>query len=162
MMVKSRKDILERTMSNLEFIEKAAVSPALNESAKVYEITQLVNSFLMTLLQNWDELKADWPYLKQAGLKWPSISTSAPSQQARQCIGEIRNALAHGLFEFEEGQSGDITALHLWTCSDHETVKWHAEISVEDMRQMLNCFVQLAKQKDLQLRRPRQKGQPRN
>jgi hypothetical protein len=29
-------------------------------------VTQLVNSFLMTLLQNWDEIESQWSHLKHS------------------------------------------------------------------------------------------------
>lgn len=122
MMPTSRNGIVERTMTNYEFIKQAEASSPSDGQVKVYEATQLVNSFLMTLLQNWDELENDWPHLAQADLRWPSIKTSKSNQQARQCIGKIRDALAHGLFVFEESQSGEIAAMHLWTCADRKTV----------------------------------------
>jgi len=158
MMVKSRNDILERTMANYKFIKQTEASSPPDGPAKIYEATQLVNSFLMTLLQNWDELEQNWPHFPQAGLRWPSIKTSGSNHQARQCIGKIRDALAHGLFVFEGDQMGKIAAMHLWTCPDGKTVDWHAVISIGEMEQMLKCFVELAGARNLPLPRAKRKG----
>jgi len=162
MMTKSRKVIIERTMANLDCIN--AIKTLQATAGKVtapYDVTQLVNSFLMTLLHNWDELKNGWPQLKQNGVMWPKIQSSKPNQPAQQCVGKIRNALAHGCFVFEGPEDGEIAALHLWICRppDYKEVEWHAEISVSDMRQMLDCFVQLAEANDLPPRAAKRKGQ---
>ncbi len=55
MMTKARKEIIERTMANLDLVDnlKKNQGPGC-KAAPPYEVTQLVNSFLMTLLQNWD------------------------------------------------------------------------------------------------------------
>jgi hypothetical protein len=158
MIVQTRREVLERTMANFGFIDAAArgATPA---SPRVYEVTQLVNSFLMTLLQHWDDIEADWPHLPQAGVTWPRIE-SEPTLQARQCVGKIRDSLAHGLFVFEENDDGEIAALHMWTCPDQTTVDWHATISIGDMRAMLQCFVELAKRENLPFGHAKRRGDP--
>ena len=77
----SRNEFLKSTMANLAFIDEAFQS-----KKRVYDVTQLVNSFLMTLLQTWDELEKGWPQLPQGGVVWPHFETSPPNQQARECV----------------------------------------------------------------------------
>lgn len=156
MMTKSRNDVLYRTKSNLTFIQGKETKEG------PFAVTQLVNSFLMTLLQNWDEMEIEWPHLRQTGVAWPKVCTSEPSLQARQCIGKIRDALAHGCFAFEGPDDGEIEALHLWTCQDRTTVDWDMTITVEDMEKMLQCFIELANRTALREREPKKLGEPCN
>jgi hypothetical protein len=111
----------------------------------------------MTLLQHWDELENDWAHLPQQGVAWPTITTSIPKQAAKECVGKIRDALTHGLFTIE-GENGEIAALHLWTCPKRQTVDWHATITVDQMQNILECFVTLAKGKNLPFQPKRQAG----
>lgn len=150
MMTKSRKEIIERTMTNLRCVDERAAAP--------YEVTQLVNSFLMTLLQNWDDLESGWPHLSSEQVKWPKVQSSERNQQPKQCVGKIRDALAHGCFVFRGPDGGDIESMSMWTCPDRQTVDWDMTISVADMRSMLECFASLAAQQPLKEREKKQKG----
>lgn len=153
MITRSRRKLIRRTLVDLQFIDDQQSDDG------PFEITQLVNSFLVILLQNWDDLEPDWPQTPQCGLNWPSIECSNPNQQTRQCIGKVRDALAHGLFVFEEDDQHDIYALHLWTCPDRTTVDWHARITIDAMRQMLTCFADAAQRSTLTPRVARKAGE---
>ena len=152
MMPKSRKDIIDRTIENLRCVDERVVAP--------HEVTQLVNSFLMTLLQNWDDLEPTWSNLSQKDIQWPKAACSDPTLQPRDFIGKIRDALAHGCFVFEGHDGGEIERLSLWTCPDRTTVDWDLTITVNDMRQMLKCFASIAARQPLATREAKQKGQP--
>lgn len=153
MNVKKRKDLLRRTMKNLEFIEAHVGQDS------VFEITQLVNSFLATVLINWDDLESEWANLSQKGVTWENFEQS-DGRSPRDSIGKIRDALAHGQFVFEENNQGIIQRIHLWTCPDRKTVDWHAVISVKQMRQVLEAFVTLAERRDPPLPSPKRRGDP--
>ncbi len=160
MMTKSRKEIIERTMSNLRCVDdiKRGQGDEGKESSP-HEVTQLVNSFLVTVLQNWDELESGWPHIRQGTVNWPKIQSSEPDQQARHCIGKIRDALAHGCFVFE-GDDGDrIKELSRWTCPDRKTVDWNLTLKVEEMRAMLECFAEVALEQPLKQRKALRKGE---
>ena len=125
----SRNEFLKSTMANLAFIDEAFQS-----KKRVYDVTQLVNSFLMTFSalgrtrEGLASIAAGW-----SGVAWPS-KISPPNQQARECVERYAMRMAHGNLVCQEGQSGEIAALHLWTCKDGKMVDWHATISVKDMR----------------------------
>ena len=154
MITRSRRTLIRRTLANLQFIDDRQSDDG------PFEITQLVNSFLVILLQNWDDLESNWSHIEHAKLKWPTIQSSRPNQQPWQSIGKIRDAMAHGLFVFEEDDSKEICALHVWTCAtpNHETVDWDARITVEAMRQMLECFAMAAQRGVLKPRTARHSG----
>ncbi len=143
MNITSRNDLVTRTLENLRYIDdhKSQDGP--------FEVTQLVNSFLLIVLQNWDDLESDWHHLKHGGVDWPPIQTSEPNMRPQSCINKIRDALAHGCFTFEGDGQGEIRILHLWTCVNGMTVDWDAQITVEQMNQMLKCFAGLAIAKQL-------------
>ncbi len=154
----SRRDLLHRTNANLDHIEQLVASQ--REGGKdvtAFETTQLVNSFLVTVLQHWDELERDWSQLGRRGLSWPAFTHTQPPQQSMQCLGKIRDALAHGLFAIE-GENGEIAALHLWTCPDGKNVDWSATISVKHMREILETFVRFAEGRRLPFRPKKVKG----
>jgi hypothetical protein len=126
-----------------------------------HEVTQLVNSFLMTLLQNWDESESRWSHLRSGGVQWPKIQSSEPNQQPKRCIGKIHDALAHGCFVFEGDDGDEIKGLSLWTCADrNKGVDWSLTLSVEEMRAMLRCFAVLASEQSLNERRKKVKNDP--
>ena len=135
MMPLSSKTILKNTIYNLEFIEerKGVSGP--------FEVTQLINSFLMVVLQNIDDLKSVWENEN------PSIN-----------ITKIRHALAHGNLSFEPGENKEIKAIHLWTSRNRKVVDWDCRLDVEQLRDILIKFVELAKKHNPPLEEPLQKG----
>jgi hypothetical protein len=137
MMTASRKVLIERTRCNLEFIKQHATGDG------PFEVTQLINSFLLAVMLNWDGLDKQWHRIGRGAVRWPIISQTY--QQPQQAIPKIRDALAHGNIAFEE-LNGQIGKVHLWTCPrDKTTVDWAAEITIDQLRSMLDCFVSVAK-----------------
>lgn len=130
----SRRDFVRRTLFNLKFIENQAADDG------PFEVTQLINSFLLVVLQNWDDLEDQWPHLKKSQ-EWPQFVSSHEHWQPHQQVGKFRDAFAHGCFTADVDNAARIGNLRLWTCVDGKTVDWHAIVSVTQMRKMLTCFV---------------------
>jgi hypothetical protein len=153
-----RSDLLDRTMANLLIIESIAKNGTLpSNQTEAFETTQLVNSFLVTLIQHWDALEKEWHRIPQNDIPWPRISTN-PNEHPRQYIGKIRDALAHGLF-FVDGENGKITSMRFWTCPPRSrVVDWDVELTVLQMRQILVCIIIIAKKQDLPFPSPKKKG----
>lgn len=145
------KVFLSRTVVNLDFAKDKATKDG------PYHVTQLVNSFLMTLLFNWDALEGEtWSTLSHNKC-WPHIDSSDSSMATKDCVGKIRDALAHGLVCFE-GEK-EIEKIHVWTRPKNTPqVDWHATITVQDMRKMLDCFVEAAKRCPITSRQAKRKG----
>jgi hypothetical protein len=152
------KELLRRTMKNLAAIEAASDQGA-EQNVESYEVTQLVNSFLITVLQNWDEIAPNWAVAIN-GAPGPTISTSEGRRPVGECVKRIRDALAHGNMVFEADSKQEIEKVHLWTCSHKQEVDWDAEIEVSEMRKTLIYFVQVAGTLKLTPRTLLRKGAP--
>ena len=136
MMPRNNNDILKRIIFNLEYIKKN------KDVDGPFEVTQLMNSFLMAVIQKWDELKKDW-------------------QGKNRCVDmkKIRDALAHGNISFEADQKKEIAAIHLWTCPlGKDEVDWDYKLDIKQLRNILYEFVDFAKDNDLPNRKPMKKG----
>jgi hypothetical protein len=138
------RDIMRRTMKNLEFVEDHA---GVNGP---YEVTQLLNSFLGALAHPWESLRADFdvmPISEALDQGWPRIAKERPGDCEPESLGTLlrfmRNALAHGNMEFLPDASGDIQAIRIWN-NDRGRRNWGATITVADMRAFLTGFVALA------------------
>ena len=149
----SRKEVMRRVCFNLGFVDERRTLEG------PFEVTQLLSSFLLTLHLNWDDLDGRWDQLSQKGIGWPKIEQEG-LQQAKQAIGKMRDALAHGLIAFESDPEGEIDAIHLWTCSRQQTVDWDARLSVEQVRQMLKCFVRASAEHVGDFHTPCRRGEP--
>lgn len=151
------RDIMRRTMQNLEFVEAHA------GASGPYEVTQLINSFLGALAHPWERYRDDLagislPAAHVAG--WPAIAKERPNDHDPRSLGDLirlmRNALAHGNVEFLPGISTDIHALRLWN-TGHGRRTWGAVLTVADVRSFLERFVALAE--ELHERRLKQRPQ---
>ena len=143
MMTSDRKDLVHRTIVNLDFVTQKSAEFGL------HEVTQLINSFLAVLIINWDAVSRAWPHLSMEGISWPEIGQRS-RRSPKDSIKKIRDALAHGLFTFEEGGSQQIIALYLWTCPEKDNaVDWDARVTVEDMRKILDCIQQVLEKQDI-------------
>jgi hypothetical protein len=137
------KDLMNRTMFNLEFVQKK------KSLSGPYEVTQLVNSFLGAMAYPWEKKKEQ---LRQMLLDeaerrgWPVIVTQEGSLDTPKSLGDLirvmRNAMAHGNLDFES-RNGEIVALRLWNRGGGEDT-WRARVKVNDLRRFLTCFVGLA------------------
>jgi hypothetical protein len=137
------RDVMRRTINNLEFVEQSATTTG------PFEVTQLINSFIGALAHPWEQLKAelnDMPLSDAAG--WPTIRKELPSDADPDSIGELvrllRNAIAHGNMEFMPGKQGDIKALRIWNKNKSGRRTWGTILTVTNMRLFLLRFVALA------------------
>lgn len=147
MVPQSREEMIDRTIRNLEFVEHHA------EASKLFEVTQLLNSFLLAVLYDWDDIEAEWSSRPQHSICWPDIVVSHKNMQVRDCIGKMRDAFAHGLFVVEGDADGVIEVIHFWTCADktnRQRVDWDATVTVDAAKEILRCLHQHAKLHSLQ------------
>ncbi len=140
------RDIMRRTMHNLEFVEAHA------RVEGPYEVTQLINSFLGALAHPWETYRDDLIAMSLAAARtagWPAIPKERPTDREPTSLGDLvrcmRNALAHGNVEFLPGAVGEIRALRLWN-TDRGARTWGAAVTTVDMRALLVCFVALAEE----------------
>lgn len=140
------RDIMRRSMANLEFIERHATV------AGPFKTTQLLNTFLGALAHPWemfrdhDALRVDLAAAEADG--WPSIRKQLPSDRDPRNLNDLvrmlRNGIAHGNIEFLPAGDGTIGALKIWNCPPRQRRDWGAIISVRDMRALLTKFHLLA------------------
>ncbi len=101
------RDVMGRTIRNLEFVERNAAPTG------PFEVTQLINSFIGALAHPWEQLKAelnDMPLSDAAG--WPIVRKELVNDADPDSVGELvrllRNAIAHGNIDFLPGsKAGD-------------------------------------------------------
>jgi len=149
------RDIMRRTIENLEFIEEHASTNG------PYEVTQLVNSFLGALAHPWEKQRQELNVMSLADAQvagWPNIVKELGSDREPTSLGDlvrlVRNALAHGNIAFLPGKSGDIRALRVWN-NDQGRRTWGAIVTVEHMRAFLLKFVRISEQQLDQQRKVR-------
>jgi hypothetical protein len=140
------RDVMRRTISNLQFVEahQAANGP--------YEVTQLLNSFLGALCHPWETYKTELGAKSVADATvegWPQIKKEQQTDQDPQSFGDLvrlmRNGIAHGNIEFLPDAAGEIGAVRIWN-KDHGVRTWGCSIGVGDMRKFLICFVNLSEE----------------
>ena len=138
------RDIMRRTIHNLEFIEHYAAPSG------PFEVTQLINSFIGALAHPWEQLKAE---LKEMALSnavgWPMIQKERPNDDDPKSIGDLvrllRNAIAHGNIDLLPGDQAEIKALRVWNNDPRSGRRtWGTLLTVADMRLCLIQFVALA------------------
>jgi HEPN pEK499 p136 len=151
------RDIMHRTMQNLQFVEEHAGVDG------PYEVTQLINSFLGALAHPWETYRDDLIAMTLADASaggWPAIGKERPTDREADSLGDLvrlmRNALAHGNVEILPDASTEIRALRLWN-TDRGRRTWGAVVTVADMRSFLTRFVALAEK--LHGRRPESRPQ---
>src|SRR2546421_556046 len=109
------RDVMRRTIANYEFVKAHAGDP------DVFEVTQLVNSFLCALIHPWEhQRRQHYPWslsLAAAGAQgWPLLTCSVGQVSTLgELITVMRNALAHGRVEYLSSNGSDISGLRLQT-----------------------------------------------
>jgi hypothetical protein len=139
------KDFARRTKSNLVFLESRAGDP----DFEVFEVTQLVNSMLGLLVfpkEAFFRHLPPTPLSELAKKGWPAISLlegDPPCRDLRTLIRYLRNSVAH--FNLEFTSDGHVlTGLKVWnTTPDRTTVVWKAVLSLQDLRLLLDKFLEL-------------------
>lgn len=142
---------MKRVERNLAQIRKSS------QAGKAFEVTQLLSSFLLTLLYTWDDLCGSedvkdhtWPTIK--GLDWAN-----PNDTLRF----MRNALAHGNIAFDGKEK--IELIHFWNCpmgNQPKFVNWEASLTPQDLGDLLSVFCDFANGRDGALAPRKQKGDP--
>lgn len=106
----------QRTKRNLDFIQQSSG----DETLKIYEVTQLVNSLLGILLfprsYMWKHFKSF--ELDQLNLQdWPDLTNQSPvldklsPDNLEQVLREMRNAVAHNDLKFISDRNNEIECI---------------------------------------------------
>jgi HEPN pEK499 p136 len=139
-------DMMERTMSNLDFIEKHKAEHG------PFEVTQLINSFLGAMVHPWEELVEDFDELSLETAEiygWPHVTKQRDRDQnpdsLKTLLRWMRNGIAHGNLKFIPDQNDQIEKVEIWNIDDLGRRNWGAVLHVNDLRQFLQCFVKEAK-----------------
>ncbi len=149
------RDVMHRTKDNLDYIWRR------KDERGVWEVTQLVNSFLGALAHPWEQWQHE-PQLKLSladaqAQGWPTVEKDDPRdedpQNLRDLLRLVRNAMAHGNVEFLNDGNNEIRAVRFWN-EDGGWRTWGATLDVPTLRQFLDCFIQLAA--ELPARPPRE------
>ena len=146
-----------RTKANLAVIEdiariKSHTSPnsaITQQERSVYEVTQLINSLLGLIVlpqQNYfDEIPLTLADLERAGWPRPSIQGKLPKDlnNLNDLMRYVRNSIAHFNIEFFADHTGEIRGLKIWNVNRAEEVNWTAQLSLTDLRLLLEKFTNL-------------------
>lgn len=139
-------EIMQRTMYNLEFVEK-------NKSIEgPYETTQLLNSFLGALAHHWEQYRKELNKItieKAHSMGWPKVEKELDSDINPKHLGDlirlIRNGLAHGNFILYPDSKKEIKSVLVWNINIRSGVRdWGAILTIVVLRQFLLKFVELA------------------
>jgi hypothetical protein len=145
------RDMMRRTMDNLEFVERRAAFDG------PFEVAQLINSFLGAFAHPWERLEPDLkhiPLTQAIAQGWPEITSEEaevrPPKNLDVLIRRMRNAVAHGNLEWLPDEHNAIAAVRIWNTKKQQDAPpirtWEAVISIIDMRRFLDCFVRLAEE----------------
>jgi hypothetical protein len=141
------RDIMRRTIANLEFVEAYAT---LNGP---YRTTQLLNSLLGALAYPWEQFY-DHPAMKLSVAEaieqgWPKVNKERAGDLEPDHLSDLvrllRNGIAHGNVAFRPGPNGEVAGLRIWNESRGKR-NWGTALSTEALRSFLFCFAKLAEQ----------------
>ena len=132
-------DIMRRTMKNLEFIREYK-----KNGCEVYEVTQLVNSFLGALAHPWEvyrEKLNDMPLDVAVTHGWPTIKKELKSDKNICSLGELvqhmRNGIAHGHVTFKADRQNEINEI----CVEDKILKiTSASGALSSQSKIWQCF----------------------
>ena len=149
------RDMIRRTMANLDVIDglhRRRLSDPDRQQPDVYEVTQLVNSFLGAWAHPWEVWRRDLERISLDDARtdgWPIPSPDDRRDTEPRHFGELlsltRNAMAHGNIEFLRDFEGsdDIGRVRLWNLKGGFRT-WGITLTVAELRQFLDGFVALA------------------
>lgn len=154
------RDFALRTRENLSIIERLHA-----EGEKVFETTQLINSMLGLLIFPQQEYVKKIPRTSLDQLRtdgWPIPKVTGGFQQVsdlNQLIRYLRNAIAHFNVVFLTDENEQIIGLRVWNMrpvknnnnkvirdANGEVVErknWEAELSLRDLRQITDKFIDM-------------------
>jgi len=138
------RDVMQRTMFNLQFIEDR------QDKDGPYEVTQLINSFLGALAHPWEHFRNELNQISlsdSAGQGWPQIKKERQTDVNLKNLGDLlrlmRNGIAHGNITFLPDERNQIRAVRLWNNNPQGNRTWGTILTVDVMRSLLDRFVQL-------------------
>jgi hypothetical protein len=151
----SVREVMRRTRVNLD-----AINSDYEQGRGVFEVTQLVNSFLSAFAHPWEEWGEE---LNRISIEdamaqgWPEITGEDERDDVPEYLGHlvrlIRNGITHGNFRFIGVPDQDIEAIFLWN-ENRGWRTWGTTLDVETLKQLLDCIEALAR--DLPNRVPRE------
>jgi hypothetical protein len=148
------RDFATRTSKNLEAIENAVRQ---DREAKIYEVTQLINSMLGLLVFPEQKHLNNIPRtsledLRRAGWPVPEMKGTPPhADNLRDLVRCLRNGISH--FNIEFTSDGHVlTGIKIWTCKTDEQGKyvkegrhrireWEAQFGLHELREIARKFV---------------------
>jgi len=141
------RDLMIRTMAILETIDTLRRQG----QRDVYEVTQLVNSFLGALAhpsEQWEEAFQKRTGRAERFAGWPTLSTDDERDDELAHPGEalkkLRNAMAHGNVKFLSDAEGDIAKVRLWNLTPDGYWDWGTTLTVRELREILERVVAIA------------------
>ena len=142
------RDFARRTQKNLTAIEQLRA-----DGHEVYEATQLVNSMLGLLIfpqQEYIGRIPNTPFHELIQEGWPLPKVRGQFSQVadlKQLVRYLRNAIAHFNIEFVGDGQGSIWLLRVWN-ENRGTKTWEAELTLADIRQIAERFIDLLLDED--------------
>lgn len=145
------RDLMDRTKANLDFIQQEYDGG----NRDVWDVTQLVNSFLAALAHPWESWKQDRAEIPKMSLLeaeaqgWPKAEKDDERDEDPKNLGDLlrlmRNALAHGNIRFISDSQNNIGELRLWN-EENGYRTWGTKMDVRTLRLFLDRIVMLAQQ----------------
>ncbi len=135
--------MMRRTLRNLAIVERAS------KHGDGYEVTQLINSFLVAFIHPWEKLRPDICELNlaRAALVHPVIKGGPNCIVMPETVGQmlrfVRNSFAHGHVDFSPAVDGSIGAIKLWNVDNSGRVNWRATVTPHDMHRFLIWFCEI-------------------
>jgi AbrB family looped-hinge helix DNA binding protein len=143
------RDLMDRTKANLDFIQQEYDSG----NRDVWDVTQLVNSFLAALAHPWESWRQDRAEILSMSLLeaeahgWPRLEKDDDRDEDPKNLGELlrlmRNGIAHGNIKFISDHENNIGELRLWN-ADKGFRTWGTRMDVATLRRILDRTVTLA------------------
>ena len=159
---KTTKGFAERTLKNIEYVKKTF---DLNGPGEVHMVTQVINSLLGLIIvpHQWgfdDDLKKQnlGKELRVKGLpEWKIIldepkGNNPKTETLGTLIKHLRNAAAHGRFEFSDNPDSphleEVRVVAKDKPQRAKDINWHAEIRGNDLYEFCRKLAELIVQAD--------------
>lgn len=128
---------MRRSLVNLKFIDDNY------KKHHLYEITQLVNTFLGALIHPFEHSKSGEEF-KRIFTNTPAPSyigndEYSPCENYYDFIRLIRNGLCHGHIKYKEGKWKNIESIEIWN-KNSRGENFRCILSINDMKEILLFF----------------------
>lgn len=135
-------DIMRRSLINLKFIDDAYEGP--NGKVEVYEITQLINTFLGALVHPFEASRASDKFEellrnKEAPKNY-IIKNQGNQIDYYNFIRLLRNGLCHGNIKYNEGRYKNIESVDIWNKNHANIETFRCKLFPSDMKDILEQF----------------------